>query len=159
MTPQLILGVVFLMLTIAPVIYFGKIAKNRSLRAKTSLTNLAKGQSVSLDEMEHWNDKCIGVSREMRKLLFVNLDIRNNQVRNIDLSNYRRCTTSVKKTTIELILEPKKTSGENFAHLELYNESFDSRHETGFHHQLAIKWAKTVQQVLDKKPTPMRKSA
>ena len=159
MNSQIVLGIIFLILTVAPIVYFGKVAKNRSLRAKQKLTSYANEQAITLTEIEHWNDKSIGISMELRKLLFVNLDSRNSHTQLIDLTNFRKCTVNVKKQTIDLVLEPRKTSGTTFQHIELYNDAYDSPNEVGFHHQKAIKWAKTIQQVLNQKPTPLRKTA
>lgn len=159
MTPQTTLGLIFLILTITPIIYFGRIAKNRSLKAKVKLLEKTREQSITLDETDHWNDKCLGISREFRMLFFENLDPQNLCSRAIDLSDYRRCNVSVKKLTIELILEPRKSSDANYLYVEIFNTRFDSSTEVGFHHQKAIKWSKVVQQVIDQKPTPLRKSA
>lgn len=159
MNSQIVLGIIFLILTIAPIVYFGRVAKKRSLRAKHKLIANAKEQAFTPNEIEHWNDKCIGISHEKRMLLFVNLDPRNSDSQLINLITYRRCIVNVKKQSIELLLEPKKTIGMNFHRIELFNDAFDSPTEVGFHHHTANKWAKVIQQVIDQKPTPLRKTA
>jgi hypothetical protein len=150
---------VFLVLTISPLIYFGRIAKRRSLRAKKQLETYAELQGSTIDEIEHWNDKAIGIDKGKKQLYFTSLQQQNEQRLMLDIHSIKSCSVSLKKTSIDLLLEYKHAQ-QHIERIRIYNVDFDDANESGFHHQVAIRWAKKISEMIDrKKRTPLRKSA
>jgi hypothetical protein len=159
MTTQTILGIIFFILTISPLIYFGKVAKNRSQRAKKRIEAYASEQNSAIDDIEFWNDKAFGINKEKKQLFYTSLQQNNEQTRIIDIKSIKHCSVSVKKTTIELLFEFKNATT-SVDRIQIYNSEFDDVNEVGYHNQLAIRWSKKTMELIDrKKGLPLRKSA
>jgi hypothetical protein len=160
MSTQLILGIFFLIVTILPLVYFGRLATRRPLKAKKALTLLAQEKGLELDELDYWNDKAIGLDLGKKSLLFVSLQENNYNMHVIALRHIRGCSVSEGKESIGLALEAKQAEGGIASvHIILFDRAFDQLGEEGFHRKLAIKWNKRIGQVLRDKPAKAKKSA
>jgi hypothetical protein len=159
MNSVLILGIFFLLAIIAPVIYLDRLGKARVLKAKKALLSYAKEKNTELDELEYWNDKALGVNRTKKLLLFVNVHSSNSQTHSLDLSLLKKCTISHEKESIDLVFESKQINGITTVRIQMYNKLYDNSTEAGYNNQIAKKWARLIEEIINKNPTPALKSA
>ncbi len=159
MNGELILGIFFLLVIIAPVIYLDRLGKARLLKAKKALLFYAKEKNIELEELEYWNDKALGVNRTKKLLLFVNAQSSNSQTHSLDLNLLQKCTISHEKESIDLVFESKPINGIMTVRIQIYNKLYDNSTEAGYNNQIAKKWAKLIEEIIREKPTPVLKSA
>ena len=87
---SIIIGLVFLAMFVAPVIYLNRVSKQKRNVLGSIFDELCKKNGINADETDQWDTKMIGVDRVQQKLVFMN-KIDEVESKIIDLKTVKKC--------------------------------------------------------------------
>jgi hypothetical protein len=152
----LIMGTVFSVVIFSPVVYLLWAAKNMALKLKSEMMEVATKLNLKITDQENWNNKIIGLDKSHKVLLFISLGTGNKINQVVELLRTSKCQVLHDHQFIKLEITTRESIGVGRVSVVLFDANFDDPIEEGLHYEIAKKWAKQINEIIEIKKRPLK---
>jgi hypothetical protein len=148
-TGEIIVGVLFILSTIGPLMYFYSFGQKRRKKLADALKESADKKSLKLSKIEVWHDKALGYDQEQNVLIYLS---------KVDNFILEECINLPDMKQISIVNNSNEVSifiniyGRSPLSLNIFNAMVDPPTEQGFTLQIARRWVNYLNNIIKTNP-------